>query len=113
MFVFGPADVLFDTVSMILFGFALGALLVYVGGLMAVDLCSKEVSGTALGVIGVASYIGAGTQELISGYLIEGGKTTIAGVVTHDFEAAGWLWVGSSIVSLLLAATVWNAKPVD
>lgn len=113
LFVFGPADSVIDAISMLLFGFALGALIVYVGGLMAVDLCSKDVSGTALGVIGVASYLGAGIQDIISGYLIEGGKTTTAGVATYDFEMAGWLWVGSSVISLLLAASVWNAKSID
>jgi len=113
LFVFGPADSVIDSISMLLFGFALGALIVYVGGLMAVDLCSKDVSGTALGVIGVASYLGAGIQDIISGYLIEGGKTTTAGVANYDFEMAGWLWVGSSVISLLLAASVWNAKSID
>ena len=113
LFVFGPADSVIDSISMLLFGFALGALIVYVGGLMAVDLCSKDVSGTALGIIGVASYLGAGIQDIISGYLIEGGKTTTAGVANYDFEMAGWLWVGSSVISLLLAASVWNAKSID
>ncbi len=114
MFVFGPADALLDTLSMVLFGLALGALLVYVGGLMAVDLCSKEVSGTVLGVIGVASYMGAGIQDIISGLLIESSKTTTAiGVDVYDFTVAGYVWVISSIVSMLLAASVWKAQPID
>ena len=53
LFLLGPADPFMDTLAMVLFGVALGVLMVYLGGLMAVDICSKEVSGTVLGVVGV------------------------------------------------------------
>lgn len=112
-FVRSPANPYVDTASMILFGVALGVLLVYLGGLMAVDICSKEASGTALGIVGVASYIGAGIQDVLSGYLIEGGKTTVDDATVYDFESAGELWIGSAIVSLVLATLVWNAKSPD
>lgn len=58
---------------MVLFGLALGALLVYLGGLMVVDICSKKVSGTALGFVGIASYLGAGIQNILSGIFIGDG----------------------------------------
>ncbi len=112
-FVLGPADPFADTAAMILFGFGVGALMVYLGGLMAVDICSKDASGTALGVIGVASYIGAGTQDIISGWLINDAKTVTDGVTTYNFDAAGMLWIGSALVSLILATFVWNAKSPD
>ena len=60
MFVLTPANPVIDIISMALFGLSLGVLLVYLGGLMAVDICSKETSGTALGVVGVASYLWGG-----------------------------------------------------
>ncbi len=41
---------------------------------MAVDICSKDSSGTALGIVGVASYFGAGIQDIFSGNMIENGK---------------------------------------
>lgn len=112
-FVLGPANAYADTVSMILFGIGVGALMVYLGGLMAVDICSKDASGTALGVIGVASYMGAGIQDIISGWLINDGKTIVEGVTIYNFETAGMLWIGSALVSLLLALFVWNAKSPD
>jgi OPA family sugar phosphate sensor protein UhpC-like MFS transporter len=113
VFLWGPADPVVDTASMALFGVALGVLMVYLGGLMAVDICSKEVSGTVLGVVGVASYIGAGLQDIISGWLIEGGKTMVDGEAVYDFEAAALLWFGAAVVSFLLAALVWNVRSPD
>ena len=98
---------------MVLFGVALGVLMVYLGGLMAVDICSKEVSGTVLGVVGVASYIGAGTQDLISGWLIDGDMVVVNGENVYNFEIAGWFWIGSAMVSVLLATLVWNVRSPD
>ncbi len=113
LFLLGPADAFMDTLAMVLFGVALGVLMVYLGGLMAVDICSKEVSGTVLGVVGVASYIGAGTQDLISGFLINGGAEVVDGRTVYDFSAAAWFWIGSAVVSLMLATLVWNVRSPD
>jgi len=112
-FVLGPANAFADTTAMVLFGLGVGALMVYLGGLMAVDICSKDASGTALGVVGVASYIGAGVQDIISGRLINDGKTVVDGVTIYDFDAAGMLWIGAAIISLVLATLVWNARSPD
>ena len=113
LFVLGPADPFMDTLSMVLFGVALGVLMVYLGGLMAVDICSKEVSGSVLGIVGLASYLGAGMQDIISGWLIEDGKTIVNGETLYNFDAAGALWIGSAVVSLLLATLVWNVRSPD
>ncbi|WP_319589412.1 MFS transporter [uncultured Draconibacterium sp.] len=103
-----------DTISMIIFGFAIGILITFVGGLMAVDIASKKASGFALGVIGIASYMGAGLQEIISGFLIGDNKlTTNGGVTTYDFTIAKWFWLGAAIISVVLALLVWNAKRKD
>jgi OPA family sugar phosphate sensor protein UhpC-like MFS transporter len=98
---------------MVLFGLGVGALMVYLGGLMAVDICSKDASGAALGAIGVASYIGAGIQDIISGQLINDAAVVVNGETIYNFDAAGMMWIGSSIVSLVLALFVWNAKSPD
>jgi OPA family sugar phosphate sensor protein UhpC-like MFS transporter len=113
VFLWGPQDPVVDTVSMAVFGVALGVLMVYLGGLMAVDICSKEVSGTVLGVVGVASYIGAGMQDIITGWLIEDSKVLVDGEAMYNFDAAGTLWFGAAVVSFLLAALVWNARSPD
>jgi len=113
VFILSPANLFIDVGSMIIFGVALGVLLVYLGGLMAVDICSKETSGTALGIIGIASYIGAGIQDIVSGYLIESNREIINGVDTYNFDNVGYLWIGSALISTILATFIWNKSSPD
>ena len=56
-----------NILAMVLFGIAIGGpLICFVGGLMAVDLVPRRASGAALGIIGIASYVGAGIQDIIA-----------------------------------------------
>ena len=96
-----------------LFEFALGCLVVYIGGLWAVDLLPKQAAGSVKGIIGIFSYIGAATQDWISGLLIEGGKTVTLGVTSYSFDSVFTFWIGSSIVAILIPLTIWKAKPVN
>ena len=64
----------------------------------------------SLGVVGIASYIGAGLQDVMSGILIEGQKTVVNGTDVYDFTYINWFWIGASLLSTLLALLVWNAK---
>jgi OPA family sugar phosphate sensor protein UhpC-like MFS transporter len=112
-FMLGPANATFDTAAMVLFGIGVGALMVYLGGLMAVDICPKDVSGTALGVIGVASYVAAGIQDIVSGKLINDAKVIIGSETIYNYDAAAVFWIGAAAVSLVLALFVWNAKSPD
>ena len=66
-----------------------------------------------MGFIGVFSYIGAGLQDKISGILIEHGTTIVDGVRQYDFSNAVIYWIGSSILSMILAVTLWRAKVSD
>ena len=59
-----------DALAMMLFGLGIGVLICFLGGLMAVDIAPRNASGAALGVVGIASYIGAGLQDVMSGVLI-------------------------------------------
>ena len=43
--------------------------------------------------------------------LIESGKTVVDGVDKYNFDKAFYFWIGASIISMVLALTVWNAKP--
>ena len=109
LFVWGPASPTLDSLSMILFGLSLGVLLCFLGGLMAVDICPKEAAGTALGLVGVASYLGAGIQDILSGHVIENGKHVVDNNTCYDFSAASTMWVGAAVLSLLLTTVVWYA----
>lgn len=107
LFVLGPASAFADTAAMVAFGVAMGALLAYLGGMMAIDLVDKNAVGTATGIVGVASYVGAALQDLLSGHFIHAGKSVTGGQTHYDFSLAGWLWIGAAVLSSLLAAAVW------
>ncbi|WP_308778267.1 MFS transporter [uncultured Bacteroides sp.] len=98
-----------DIMAMVLFGSGIGVLLCFLGGLMAVDIAPRNASGAALGIVGIASYIGAGLQDVMSGLLIEGNKSLIDGVEVYDFTYINWFWIGAAVLSTLLALLVWNA----
>ena len=111
LFLFGPADCAWlDAASMIIFGLAIGALICFLGGLMAVDIVSKKASGAALGVVGIASYVGAAIQDLISGFLIQSGKAGAGESAAYDFSVASWFWIGAAILSVLCTLAVWRAR---
>lgn len=99
-----------DALAMILFGLGIGVLICFLGGLMAVDIAPRNASGAALGVVGIASYIGAGLQDVMGGVLIEGNKRLVDGVEVYDFTYINWFWIGAALLSVLLALLVWNAR---
>jgi MFS transporter, OPA family, sugar phosphate sensor protein UhpC len=99
-----------DITSMVFFGISIGVLVCYLGGLMALDISPKKASGAVMGMIGITSYIGAGIQDIVSGYLMEHNKVVINGIGTYDFTLINLFWIGSSVLSCLLVLFVWNAK---
>lgn len=100
-----------DVLAMVLFGLGIGVLICFLGGLMAVDIAPRNASGAALGMVGIASYIGAGLQDVMSGVLIEGNKKLVDGVEVYDFTYINWFWIGAALLSVVFALFVWNAKP--
>lgn len=104
----GPAAV--DIAAMVIFGIAIGALICYLGGLMAIDIASKKASGAALGVVGIASYLGAAIQDFVSGMMIGSGRSGGAGETIYDFSGIAIFWISAAVVSVLCVLTVWNAK---
>lgn len=109
LFLLGPKGMWWiDAMSMVIFGLAIGALICYLGGLMAVDIASKKASGAALGMVGIMSYVAAGIQDIASGFLIVGNKTVIGGETLYDFSAITFFWIGSAIVSTVLALFTWR-----
>jgi len=97
-----------DALSMVIFGLGIGALICYLGGLMAVDIVSKKASGAALGIVGVMSYAAAGIQDIASGYLIENNKSVVNGNTLYNFEAITIFWISAAIISLILALLTWK-----
>ena len=91
-----------------LFEFALGTMVVYIGGLWAVDLLPVKAAGSVKGIVGIFSYIGAATQDWISGLLIDGGKTVTDGVTTYNFDIAFAFWIGAAVMAILIPLSLWK-----
>lgn len=108
-----PGHPIILTTMFVVYGFTLSGLLAALGGLFAIDIVPKRAAGAVMGFIGIFSYIGAGIQDQISGYLIGKGSTTINGVHHYDFSQVILFWIGASIVSMILAATLWRTKVRD
>lgn len=113
LFFFGPASTPVIVVAMLLFGMGLTGLVTSLGGLFAVDIAPKRVAGATMGVIGIFSYVGAAVQEQVSGLLIERGMHMAGEARVYDFGPAIWFWIGSSVVSMLLAASLWRTRLRD
>ena len=108
---FGPHSTWVLTAAFFCYGFTLSGILAVLGGLMAVDVSSKKAAGMAMGFVGFISYVGATAQEKMSGWLLHESTTVLAdGSKQYDFSTPVLIWVGASIASMLLAATLWRVK---
>lgn len=114
LFVYGGNALWVNVLAMSLFGVAMGVLICFLGGLMAVDIVPRRATGAALGIVGVASYIAAGLQDVISGWLIESNTTILAdGSREYDFTLATIFWIAASVVSFLLPLLNWRYGKKD
>lgn len=114
LFVYGGNALWGNVLAMSLFGVAMGVLICFLGGLMAVDIVPRRATGAALGIVGVASYIAAGLQDVISGWLIESNTTILAdGSREYDFTLATMFWIAASVVSFLLPLLNWRYGKKD
>lgn len=111
IFLCPPERPLWLSVAFALYGFGLSGILASLGGLFAIDLAPRQAAGAAMGFMGVFSYFGAALQELVSGFLIHRATTVAGGVRCYDFRAPIAFWVGTSVLSLLLATSLWRARP--
>ncbi len=106
LFLYGGPQRWVNILAMVLFGVAIGVLISFLGGLMAIDLVPRKASGAALGIVGIASYAAAGLQNIITGVLMD----TSAEAGTHDFTYVSIFWLGAAIVSFLLPIFNWKRK---
>ncbi|MFO1013418.1 MAG: MFS transporter [Caulobacteraceae bacterium] len=110
---YGPANNWVLGLGMVLFGLGMTGLVTALGGLFATDICPKKAAGAVMGMIGVFSYLGAAIQEQVSGVLIERGTTMVGADRVYDFGPAILFWIGASVVSLIMATTLWRVKATD
>lgn len=103
MFLFGGDSRALMITSMVLFGVAIGVLISFLGGLMAIDLVPRKATGAALGIVGMASYAAAGLQNVVTGFLLDNNTAVNeAGATVHDFTPASWFWLMAAIISFML-----------
>ena len=107
---FGPESTVVLIIAFLIYGFTLSGLLAVLGGLFAIDIAPKNISGAAMGFIGLFSYIGAGIQEKISSLLIKTPETDNTSAALYGFDDAIFFWIFASVVSFLLSLTLWNKK---
>ena len=110
---YGPANEFVLMVAFALYGAALSGLVASIGGLFGVDIAPRGAAGAAMGFVGVFSYLAAATQESVSAALISKEVIIVDGVRAYDFDIAIMFWIGSSVLSMLLAASMWNTKIRD
>ena len=107
---FGPESTVVLIIAFLIYGFTLSGLLAVLGGLFAIDIAPKNISGAAMGFIGLFSYIGAGIQEKISSLLIKTPEIDNTSAALYSFDDAIFFWIFASVVSFLLSLTLWNKK---
>ena len=120
LFLFGGAAWWINITAMVLFGISIGVLICFLGGLMAVDVVPRKATGAALGVVGMASYMAAGIQDVVSGWLIDGNSTVIERLdeatgqmvqaTQYDFTSVAIFWVIASTISFLLPIFNWKYR---
>ncbi len=120
LFLFGGDAWWINITAMVLFGISIGVLICFLGGLMAVDIVPRKATGAALGVVGVASYVAAGIQDVVSGWLIDGNSTVIEKLdeatgqmvqaTQYDFTSVALFWVIASAISFLLPVLNWKYR---
>ena len=107
---YGPSNGVVLFIAFACYGAALSGLMASLGGLFGVDIAPRGATGAAMGFVGAFSYLAAAAQENVSAALISSNTVIDNGVRQYDFDAAIMFWIGSSILSMLLAATLWNTK---
>ena len=108
LFLFTEAGFWVNVLYVSVFSLTVGILYCIVAGLMAVDIVPRKATGAALGVVGISSYVAAGLQDIISGYMIQGNTTNIAGVDVYDFTPVSVFWLVAALVSFILPVMNWK-----
>jgi OPA family sugar phosphate sensor protein UhpC-like MFS transporter len=118
---YGPSNSYVLAAALVIYGFGLSGLLASLGGLFAIDIAPKRVAGAAMGFIGIFSYLGAGAQDYISGMLIYDSEMKVVFplgehapvVYFYDYSTPVMFWVGASVLSIILATSLWKVKARD
>ena len=59
-----------------------------------------------MGLVGLFSYLLAGVQDNLSGYLLDRSKVVVNGTATYSFRLVFTVWICALALSLLLTAAL-------
>ena len=104
LFLFTGGGYLMNILYVSVFSLVIGVLYCIVAGLMAVDIVPRKATGAALGIVGISSYVAAAIQDVVTGYLIEGGADK-----AYDFTSAAIFWTAACILSFVLPVLNWRS----
>ena len=104
LFLFTGGGYLMNILYVSVFSLFIGVLYCIVAGLMAVDIVPRKATGAALGIVGISSYVAAAIQDVVTGYLIEGGADK-----AYDFTAAAIFWTSACVLSFVLPVLNWRS----
>ena len=104
LFLFTGGGYLMNILYVSVFSLFIGVLYCIVAGLMAVDIVPRKATGAALGIVGISSYVAAAIQDVVAGYLIEGGADK-----AYDFTSAAIFWTAACILSFVLPVLNWRS----
>ena len=99
-FLFTGGGYSLNIVYVSVFSLAIGVVYCTVAGLMALDIVPRKATGAALGMVGLASYIAAGVQNIVSGVMIGGNG--------FNFVPVSVFWVAACLLSFLIPVLSWK-----
>ena len=100
-FLFTGGGYSLNIVYVSIFSLAIGVVYCTVAGLMALDIVPRKATGAALGMVGLASYVAAGVQNIVSGVMIDGNG--------FDFVPVSVFWIAACLFSFLIPVLSWKA----
>ena len=104
LFLFTRGGYLANVAYVSLFSLAIGVVFCIVAGLMALDIVPRKATGSALGIVGISSYVAAGIQDIVSGFMIQSGSAS----GTYDFVPVALFWMAACLISFLLPVWGWK-----
>ena len=110
LFLFAGGGYVVNILYVSMFSLAVGVLYCLVAGVMAMDIVPRKATGAALGIVGISSYVAAGIQDSVSGYLIQGyteGAEDISTAV-YDFTPVSLFWLFAMLVAFILPVVSWK-----
>lgn len=105
LFMFTGGGMMINIIYLSVASLTIAAVYCIVAGLMALDIVPRKATGAALGVVGISSYIAAGIQDIVSGYLIQNNISEYSG---YNFMPVTIFWLIACLISFLLPILNWH-----